>query len=224
MSEGFIYIFFGVLLFKTIAEYGRNLKLLYLTVPLSLIPTISFMLYHGQVSIVMAFVLAGIIYLLFTKRFKFAAILTFLFLLLGAFIHFGDARLNLYQWVYMKFACRPYVWIELGKQILEHPLVGSGFNKSLDLDNMVWIRQIGAVVYGFLWRHNDYLSITAFLGLPILLPIVMVLRGLFIRFKSFAYIAPFMAFCICSFFQMTMFQPEKALPIIVLTALFYVET
>lgn len=224
MSEGFIYIFFGALLFKTIAEYGRNLRLLYITVPLSLIPTINDMAYHGQISMLGAFVLSGVIYLCFTKRVKFAVILTLLFLLFGAFVRLGGANLNIYQWIHMKFVCRPYVWVELSKQIIEHPIVGSGFNKFLLPDDMVWVRQIGTVVYGWLYRHNDYLSIAAFIGLPVLIPIVMILKGIFMRLQRFVYIVPFMAFCICSFFQITMFQPEKALPIIVLTALFYVET
>ena len=224
MSEGFIYIFFGVLLFKTIAEYGRNLRLLYIILPIALYPTIKFMLQGGQVSIIMAFMVATVIYLIMTKRTKYVLIPIGLFILSGFFGQFGGNKLNLYQWMSMKFAARPYVWIELSRQVLEHPFVGSGFNKSLSPDNMVWVREIGHVVYGWLWRQNDYLSITAFLGLPIIFPIVMVLKGLFNRFRRFSFVLPFLAFCICSFFQITMFQPEKALPIIAMTALFYVET
>jgi hypothetical protein len=224
MSEGFIYILFGVLLFKTIAEYGRNLRLLYITIPLSLIPTMRFMAHHGQVSMVMAFAISSILYLIFTKRVRFAVILTLLLFVVGFLLRFGGDNLNLYQWFIMKFTCRPYVWVELCRQIAEHPFIGSGYNKLLLPDDMVWVREISKVTYGWLWRHNDYLSISAFIGLPVLLPIVMILKGIFIRLQRFAYIIPFTAFCICPLFQITMFQVEKALPIIVLTALFYVET
>jgi hypothetical protein len=215
MSEGFIYLFFSIWFLRTVSTHSVNLRWLWFTIPFAIYPIVVFMLRTRQMSFLLSFALATLIYLIMTKRYK---------IYIVALIFTIVLVISKYQWILFKWNCRPYSWIELGRQIMEHPFVGTGYNKTLIPDNMMWIRQIGNVVYGWLWRQNDYLSIASFLGLPILIPIAMFLKDLFMRFRKFAYVVLFMAFCLTSFMQITMFVPEKALIVITLLSFFYSET
>jgi hypothetical protein len=215
MSEGFIYILFGAFLLKNIVNYSRNIKLLYLLLPIAMIPWIKVMLFHGQVSPILGLAIAFIIYLIMKKEYLVAILLT-LPVIIGCCIK--------HEWIAMKWACRPYVWIELLRQMQEHPFVGSGFNKFLTPDNLTWIRQIGAVVYGWIYRHNDYLSIAAFIGTPVLLTIGLFITEVFNRLKKNWLVVPFMAIVIMCFFQITMFSSEKAFLLITGTALLIWDT
>lgn len=215
MSEGFIYILFGSILLVNIVNYSRNIKLIYFIIPIAMIPWIKVMLYHGQISPMLGLAVAFIAYLIMKKEYMIAVILT-VPMIIGCLVK--------HEWIIMKWICRPYVWVELLKQIKEHPFVGSGFNKFLTPDNLTWIRQIGAVTYGWLWRHNDYLSIAAFIGTPVLLPIGLFISEVFNKLRYSWKVVPFMAIAIMCFFQMTMFSAEKSFILITGTALLIWDT
>lgn len=210
-----MYIFFGSLLFKLIVEYSSNLKWLYLTLPIASSAWIKDILHGGQVSLAFSIGLGVLIYLALLKEYR---IFFFILSVIGLCVVID------FKWICMKWVCRPYIWIELMREWTEHPFVGSGFNKYFIPDNVTWIRQIGTVTYGWLYRHNDPLSIGAFLGSPILIPLFMFLKDLFHRFKRSVYVIPFMAFLILCCFQITFFRADKALIVITSTALFYTKT
>lgn len=214
MSESFIYILAGILLLKTVIGKVVNIRLLYLTIPIALIPVVNKMLYFGQVTPVFAVLLAFAFYFIGRQK-KIFVVLTSLLALTILITNF--------QWVAMKFNCRPYVNIELLRQISENFWKGTGFNRFLTPDNLIWVRQIGNFEYGWLYRHNDFLSITAFMGVPILLGIVLFLKELFDRVRYTPWIIMFTAIVLMCCFQITMFLPDKALIIIACMVTMYCE-
>jgi len=214
MSEGFIYILFGTLLFWVIATRGKNLSLLWITVPIALVPLYQKSVYCGQMSYLMALGLAIVIYSFIRGYIKVGILATLIIAII--------AVLN-YDWLCLKFNCRPYVWIQLCKEILKHPFVGSGFNKYLLPDNMIWVEKIGTIEYGWLFRQNDYLSIGAFLGFPILIPIIGFISTLIMKFKKSWKIIPILSFVLVCFFQITMFEPYKAFIIVTILGALQVE-
>lgn len=214
MSESFIYILASILLLKTVIGKVVNCRLLFITIPIALIPIISKMIYFGQVTPVFAILLAFAFYFI-RKQKKIFVVLTSLLALTILITNF--------QWVLMKFNCRPYVTIELLRQIWENFWVGTGFNRFLTPDNLVWVRQIGRLEYGWLYRHNDFLSITAFMGIPILLGVTMFLGELFDRIRYTPWVIMFTAIILMCCFQITMFLPDKALIILSSIVLMYCE-
>lgn len=210
MFEGFIYIFCGVMLLKTIIEHSKCMKYVYLMLPAILIPFIRTYSYGGRITPIVALVVSFIIYLILKKDFVVASIVG----LAGA-----SVALIKWPWVAMKFACRPYVMVELIKQMFEHPVKGSGFKSLLGAENMIWVRQIGDVVYGWIYRHNDFLSIGAYLGVFALICITLFVFESMFRIGITPYLIPFMAIILTCFFQMTMFEPDKAALCIVLGAI-----
>jgi len=205
MSEGFIYIFFSIMLLVTIIKFGKNYRLLFITLPIAFIPMYQKMVHCGQMSLMLAVLLGVIVYFMSKSRKR------VIWFIIGIF---GTLVIANYKWLLMKFECRPYVWIELLRQIYENFWFGTGYNKLLRPDNMVWVREIGTITCGWLFRHNDYLSIVAFLGFPIIIPIVGVIHKLIKRFKTSPKAIFIYAVLILCFFQITMFEADKALFII----------
>lgn len=214
MSEAFIYILAGILLLKTVIGKVVNIRLLYITIPIALIPIINKAVYFGQVTPIFAVLLAFFLYFIGRQK-KIFVVLTSVVTLTILIMNF--------QWVAMKFNCRPYVNIELLKQIGESYWIGTGFNRFLTPDNLVWVRQIGNFEYGWLYRHNDFLSITAFMGVPILLGIIIFLKELFDRIRYTPWVVMFTAIILMCLFQITMFLPDKALIIIACMVTMYCE-
>jgi hypothetical protein len=98
--------------------------------------------------------LAILIYLILSKRFWLALLATISGLV------FAKLR-----WVELmrSFACRPYVFRQLIKEIKEHPFWGRGFYHGLGHpQEMVWIEETN---YGWIWRHCDWLNIATYLGI-----------------------------------------------------------
>lgn len=210
MSEGFIYIFAGIMYLHTVVNKCSNLRLLWITIPIALVPMFQKQVYCGQMSYILALMLGIMVYNAIKKRFIFTVIMVTGFLIIALY--------NM-AWLIMKFNCRPYVWIQMLKSIAQYPLFGSGFNKYLIPNNMIWVEQIGSIEYGWLFRHNDYLSITSFLGVPILIPIIGFVCHYLNKFKNSWKLIIFSSFVIVSFFQITMFDAYKAF--IILTTLGY---
>ena len=210
MSEGFIYVFAGTLYLYMIINKCKNLRLLWLTLPIALIPLINVQVHTGQMSYILALIVGLVIYS-FRKSYW-----TLSFIMLSGLVIVAVSNIS---WLIMKFECRPYVWIQLIRNIVQYPLVGTGFNKLLQPDNMIWVTQIGTIEYGWLFRHNDYLSIAAFLGLPILIPIIGLTCNFYNKFKDSWKLIILSSFVIVAFFQITMFDMYKAF--IILTVLGY---
>jgi len=201
MFEGFIYILCGFLLFRSLITHTKQPLLYLILLPISLIPLLKTGLYTGSTTLGAALAVSLTIYL-FIKKEK---LLGFLAGITGITI-----ALLIWPWIQMKFICRPYLWIELLKRIGEHPFVGQGFNHTLQPDSMIWIRQIGAVVYGWIYAHNDYLHLASCLGFIVLPLLCWFVVETIRRIGNTIYLIPFLTIAIASFFQITMFLPNKA--------------
>lgn len=209
MFEGFIFIFAGVLLLKSIIENISDVgaKIVLFSMPIFLVPLLKIDFMLGRMTIVLSLILGIAIYFM-VKRVWFV----FMLLVWGGI---SIVLLN-WQWVVMKWQCRPYIWVELIRQIKENPLFGTGFSHDLGRDNMIFVREIWGHTYGYVFRHNDFLSLTAYLGL-IVLPLLLwyVVSTLKIVWKTI-YLIPILSICILCFFQMTMFVADKAVICILL--------
>ena len=214
MSEGFLYILFGIIYLYLITVKAKNLRLLWITLPIALIPLFRMQLHCGQMSYILALVLSVIIYNIRKQYWTLA------FIALSGVIVI--AILNL-SWLVMKFNCRPYIWWHMIKGIMDYPFVGTGFNRLLQPDNMTWVTQIGKLEYGWLWRHNDYLSLAGYIGLPILIPIIGLIKSFHDKFRDSWKIIVFTSFVIVCFFQMTMFDPYKAFIILTILGYLHIE-
>ena len=151
MAEGLLYIFFGCMFLSVVAQKASNLRLLMITIPITLIPMINKTVYCGQMTFIMATLVAVVIWLFWARKlalFTWATIIGLI--VVGCNWH----------WICMKFACRPPIWLELAQAIRIHPWVGIGFNKYLRPDNM----RVFSWPDAYLFMHNDYLTIMLFMG------------------------------------------------------------
>jgi len=204
LSEGFIYILFGVLFITLVIKYSKSIKLFYCLIPIVLFLTLkrpgdfnkTFILSTG---------LAILIYLLLSKRFWLASL-----------VGIGGVIFAKLRWasLMVSWVCRPYVWKQLCKEIAKHPWVGSGWYHGLEHpNNMLWVE---GQDWGWLWRHNDWLSLAAYLGIPAL---IFVLWFFIVSAKRIGIrpaLIPLLTIGIMSFFQMNFFRIERA-PIYLLT-------
>ena len=200
MFEGFIYILFGYLFIRNIVIYSSNLKFIFLLLPFALIPTIKIYTIGGQMTIYMALILSVIIYLFLKRKNTIAIILS---------IMSATEVIGLWPYVVKKFSCRPVVWHQLFLEIHKHPFIGSGFNHTLQPNNMIWVNYIGNVNYGWIFRHNDLLSIGAYLGAVVILFLVWFIAESLVRIGKTIYIIPFLTIALASFFQLILFDPVK---------------
>ena len=212
MHEGFSYIFFSALLFYVIVTKATNLRLLIFALPLAMKPWLDKMIYCGQMTPILAVGVGFFTYFIYKRQFKWA-----IFTALVAI----DVVLFNREWLMMKFECRPYVWGEMLSQIKNHPFVGSGFNKLLLPDNMMVISTWGNT---WLYRHNDPLSLMAYVGVFAIIPIVLFIKELSTRFKRTWFIAPLVAVVVLCSFQVTFIFPTRVAVILVSLAWFYVES
>ena len=214
MAESFIYVLAAFLIVRTVVTKATNIRPLLITIPIALAPLVSKMIYFGQMTPLFSVLLAFVFLLGWKKKY---AVQVFV-VVVGLIIFI----LN-YNWIAMKFNCRPYVMIELSRQIMDNTLVGTGFNRFLTPDNLVWVREIGGLEYGWLYRHNDFLSITAFSGLPILVGIGVFMRELWVAVRGSIYTVAYLTIALTCFFQITMFLPDRALIVLLTICLMYCE-
>ena len=156
LSEGFIYLFAGVTIFYVTVNYLRDTRLLYVLLPVVLFPWLKEILtIHPRITLLVAVVISLFIYAILNK--KIWIILIMLILASAIFIKYNR---------HFKFSynCRNYVNAELIKEIKQHPIVGKGYNRTVKPDNMILNSY-----QGWLYRHNDFLSIASYLGIPILI-------------------------------------------------------
>lgn len=215
MFEGFIYILFGFFLLRNIIVYSTNLKFIFLLLPIALIPIMKVNAIGGRMTIPMAFILSVLIYFFLNRKIFWGLVIGIVSL---------TEVICLWPYIQTKFACRPYIWIEMLREIKSHPFIGSGFDHTLKPDNMTWVHKIGNMVYGWIYRHNDLLSIGAYLGVIVtILLIWFIVESLFKIGKS-GYLIPFLTILITSLFQLTFFEPVKATICLVLIGVCVKET
>lgn len=201
MFEGFIYILFGILFLRSIVAYSTNPKFLLFLIPAAMIPTIEGSVYGGRMTIPAALFISVVIWLFLNRKILLASILT---------MALGITASSMWPWVMSKFECRPYVWTELSLRIKEHPFIGSGFDNTLNINNMIWVRKIGAIIYGWIYRHCDPLSLAAYLGAIVLIFLGWFFIEILFRAGKTYYLIPFLTIALVSIFQMTFFYPDKA--------------
>jgi hypothetical protein len=212
MFEGFIFILCGSLLLFSIMRFAKDLRFVFLLLPIAVAPLVNEYTYGGRMTIPLGIATSVIIYLFLTNRQKIASVIS----LVGVM-----ALLPMWKWVAMKFACRPVVWQELLWQIKEHPLVGTGFNRTLNPDNMVYVRPDD---YGWLYRHNDILSLTAYLGIIAGILLLWFIAQSFKQIGTSIYLIPFLAIILISLFQMTFFTPDKGALCLLIGSISIMET
>lgn len=215
LAGKFIYIFIGILLFISIIRYSTNLRLLWIMLPIILIPILKVNAIGGRLTLPASIITSIIIYA-WLKGKRLIAVL------LGVIM--GALALSIWPWVVLKFSCRPYIWIELLRQIGEHPLIGSGFSRALQPENMIWVRKIGDITQGWLCRHNDILSIGAYFGVLASLLTIWFTVGLLKKTLKTIYFIPALTITLMANFQMTMFEPNKAYVCLVILAVCIKET
>jgi hypothetical protein len=204
MSEGFLYLFAGVVLFMAVTRYLKNTQIMYAALPFFLIPWLKDIFRHPpRITFICALIISVFVYLF--PRYRIISIGSAVILGLTIFMVFNhkfDGTYNL----------RPFVVEELSRQISAHPFVGTGYNKTLSYDNMLL-----SPVMGWVYRHNDFLSIATYIGIPALVFLVVFIGEVFFNTKGTAFMIIPLAFVITCFCQMTAFYAEKALAIIILT-------
>ena len=215
MFEGFIYILAGFLLFRSIVNYSTNLKFIFLLLPVFAVPLVKVYSFGGRITIPTAFLVSVVIWLFVNKKYILSLALGFA----GAFTAF-----SMWPWIQVKFACRPYVWKELLRQITEHPFVGSGFDHRLTVDNMVWVREINGTVFGWIYRHCDPLSLAAYLGIASLAFLTWLIIETIFKTRKTIYLIPILTMVLAACFQMTFFESSKAAIGIVLLGICVKET
>ena len=198
MSEGFIYILFGVLFITMVIKYSKNMRFVY--------PIIPFVLFFAlnrpgdfNKTFILSAGLAVLIYLLLSKRFWLASLVGI------AGLIFTKLR---WASLMVSFACRPYVWKQLYKEICKAPLFGSGWPNTLaHPDHMIWVEQNN---YGWIWRHSDYFSLGAYIGIPAMLFLIWFVLSSAKKIGIRLALIPFAAIAIMSIFQFNMFRLERA--------------
>ena len=211
MHEGFGYIFFSALLFYVVVTKATNLRLLAFTLPIVILPWVRIMLYSGQMTPLLALGVGFCVYLLYKRRFLILGIIA----LAGLCVVYFN-----YDWLLMKFSCRPHVWKDLLLRIKDHPFVGSGFNKLLIKDHFILVGSWGGT---WLYRHQDFLSLMAYIGAFALIPIGLFIKELAVRFKRTWFIAPLIAFCALCFFQITFIYATRVIIILLSCAWMWIE-
>jgi hypothetical protein len=215
MSEGFIYILMACMFIRLAVNYSHNLRFAWFIIPASALFYVDSYSWGGRITPLMALGIALLVYFGIKRQW---GLVTGVTAVLGIF-----CVLN-WHWIAVKFACRPLLWGAMIKDIISHPWVGMGFNKTLSFDNMHLIKNIGGVVYGWTYNHNDFLNLGAFLGIPALIFSLCFAGSMSRRTFHSVMIIPVIALILLCFFQMTMFEIGKASIILVMLSLIIIHT
>jgi len=170
-----------------------------------------YLIYGGSMTIFMAFLLSLFIYCILKKYFLRA----FLMGISGTLIFIFN-----YKWLAMKFLGRPYVWAQMIQNIQKHPIKGNGFCEYL-WGNMEWVSQDN---YGWIYRHNDFLGIGDYLGIPVIIFIIWFVIETFKRVGIRPLLIPILMIAIMCNFQMTMFFCDRAMICIIIISLILSQT
>lgn len=239
MVEGFLYVFFGILFVITVVKYSTNIRFILILLPFALIPWYAGLLWKGSVTPIAALGIAIVIYLFLTKRLLWGAMasgigivsawlnwswicmkfasrpLVWHQLIVNMFYHpmrrmegvgdIHDPGIQLSPFLekfcnnhFADFADKVKPWLA--------GIVGSGFSDYLDPE-YTWVDKD---VFGWSYKQNDYFFLAEALG-----PITLILMAWFIisslrKIGIQPALILFMALIISSFFQLTMYFPDKA--------------
>ena len=216
LSEGFLYILFGATFLMTAIRYSKNLKFLFLLLPivfypyLQNIPSLKSIIQSTRFTIVFAGLISFSIYYLIKKRYK-----TIIPILAGMVI----LILKYWDRLRINFSCRPDLWNALMDRIIERPFIGYGFNRTLLPDNMTFHSY-----QGWLYNHNDYLALGSFLGIFIVIFLIVFILITIKKIGITPYFPLFLILIIVPFFQMTMFNIDKAVGYLLMTVLCITQT
>jgi hypothetical protein len=105
----------------------------------------------------------------------------------------------------LNFIARPLAVKYLIGEIKLHPFVGTGFNKTLNPDNMFFVKK-----WGWLYKHNDLLALASYLGIPSLAFMVYFIIDTIKKLKISWRLVICLTILITSLFQMTFFFVDKA--------------
>ena len=199
MSEGFIHVFCAILFYKLIYEYVNKLPAVYFALAVYLVR--GFMI--KSLTPIFTVVICFFIWCACKKKSIFGSLLVLA--VTGIFIYSN------FDYIALKWSCRPYVWKIVLKQIAERPM-GYGFDKNL-MSNMV----IG--LRGWNLIHNDYLNLLRDLGVVAIGILSMFLLKFFRNFKVNFLSLACVGSLIASFFQSTMYFPRNSILIISFFAL-----
>jgi hypothetical protein len=213
MGEGFIFILAGCVLIHLFVNYTRNIKFTKILLLVSAIPVVAGYLGKQQMTFALAFAIGWIVYLAIRKQWK------WVLGMVGVLVVF--CVLN-WWFVVSKFGCRPLVWGLMVKDIVKHPFVGSGFLQVLGFENMRYVIKENHM--GWTYNHNDFLSFTAFLGLPALVALGWFTVATLKRTVNSIAIIPAIGLILLCSFQMTMFEIGKASIILVMLSLIILHT
>jgi hypothetical protein len=214
MFEGFIYLFFGILFLFAIIRYSRNIRFLYLLMPLILLPWIKDIYRIGRIKYTPFFslLLALVTYFILKRKY----IRSILLSMIGSIVFL----LN-YNSIIGYFSTRILMFKELIKDILSHPFIGTGFNKTLNPDNMKFIIEGRN---GWLWRYNDTISLGAYIGIFAIICLVWFMIETVRKIGFNYHLVIFLTIILISSFQMTVFFVEKAVSCLLLTGLCLVQS
>lgn len=227
LSEGFIYVFSGAFLFYLVVKYSKSLIPYIITLLICLIPYFKSAVYHGKMATIVSLSLAILIYSIMNRKWLITKITTSLIGLGCLAIYLKWLFPGVPDWclqearnvIYYKFACRPYIWIQLFRDMKDHWIVGNGFPHYLGIPNMFWVGKIGNVEQGWLFRHNDYFGIGVYLGIISILLIGWFIVGNIIKIRKTPWVIGLLTISLIPFFSCTMFDVYKASVILVIGAL-----
>ena len=203
MSEGFIHVFCGIILYRLIYEYADKLPALWFALTIY----IGKGFFIKSLTPIFAVAICGLIWCIAKKKWWIAGVV----LLWAVLFIIGE-----WNYICLKWSCRPYVWKIVIKQIFKHPFIGYGFDKNL-MSNMI----LGLRGWNFI--HNDYLNLFRDLGLPAIIMIILFLKDFIKNFKIDLLFLLCLGSLIVSFFQTTMYFPRNAIIVIPFFALWRVK-
>lgn len=209
MSEGFIYIICGAIFLNIVVRYSKNIKFIYLLSPVLLMPWFFEFSKDHHLTPFVALFLSLIIYSVIKKR------LWVSFLLLAPGLVYFYIK---HTWVLSKFRFKIPMVKELVSQIIQHPFVGSGFNKTLNADNMVFLFKENL----WLWKYNDFLNIGSQLGITALILCVLLAFKILNTMKSGVCFVLSLTLILIMSAQSIMFFVDKAVSYLLLTGMFVV--
>lgn len=190
MSEGFIHVFFAVLFYRLVYEYMDKIPALYF----------AFIIYLGRgifiqsLSPIFTVAICCLIYALVRRQWWIVGLIA-----LWVVLYFWGEH----TYIMRKWQARAFGWPYTIKEIIQHPYVGTGFDKSIMM-NMI------PGPNGWCFRHNDFLNIVKDLGLPALVFIGIFLKGFIRKFRADLLSIICLGTLIVSFFQTSWYWPRLA--------------
>lgn len=163
MSEGFIHVFAAILLYKLVYEYVDKLPSVYF----ALVFYLGRGFFIKSLTPIFAVAICSLIWCVAKKKWQWFGLML---VLTCAFIGMNT------HYIWVKWQARAFAWPYTIKEILQHPFIGTGFDKSIMINLIKGPN-------GWCFRHNDFLNVTKDLGLPALMLIGVFLFGFIKWFK-----------------------------------------